>query len=145
MVATKLELPSLGWYRLVSQMQVSLAACREPAGKLWQLCKVLYGFEHKTQSVDPCSIYPQICFNTHMFCIAAIFVKYCYTTVSCCNVWDNSCCSGCSPLGEKSSRNGTITVKGALEDSWLFYIYIYIWVRYILIFKFWIHSTLSAQ
>ena len=35
--------------RLVSQMRATLAACREPAGKLWQLCKVLYVFEHKTQ------------------------------------------------------------------------------------------------
>ena len=26
-----------------------IAACREPAGKLWQLCKVLYVFEHKMQ------------------------------------------------------------------------------------------------
>ena len=34
---------------LVSQMRAPLAACREPAGKLWQLCKVLYMFEHKTQ------------------------------------------------------------------------------------------------
>ena len=24
-------------------------ASREPAGKLWQLCKVVYVFEHKTQ------------------------------------------------------------------------------------------------
>ena len=30
-------------------MRASLAACREPAGKLWQLYKVLYVFEHKTQ------------------------------------------------------------------------------------------------
>ena len=30
-------------------MRVPLAAWREPAGKLWQLCKVLYVFEHKTQ------------------------------------------------------------------------------------------------
>ena len=30
-------------------MQTALAACREPAGKLWQLCKVLNVFEHKTQ------------------------------------------------------------------------------------------------
>ena len=28
--------------RLVSQMRAPLAACRELAGKLWQLCKVLY-------------------------------------------------------------------------------------------------------
>ena len=40
-----------GWYpnRLVSQMRAPLAAGRELAGKLWQLCKVLYVFEHKTQ------------------------------------------------------------------------------------------------
>ena len=30
-------------------MRVPLAACRLPAGKLWQLCKVFYVFEHKTQ------------------------------------------------------------------------------------------------
>ena len=30
-------------------MRAILSACREPAGKLWQLCKVLYVFEHKTQ------------------------------------------------------------------------------------------------
>ena len=29
-------------------MRAPLAACREPAGKLWQLCKVFYVFEHKT-------------------------------------------------------------------------------------------------
>ena len=28
-------------------MQEPLAACREPAGKLWQLSNVLYVFEHK--------------------------------------------------------------------------------------------------
>ena len=30
-------------------MRMNGAACREPAEKLWQLCKVLYVFEHKTQ------------------------------------------------------------------------------------------------
>ena len=30
-------------------MGAPLVASREPAGKLWQVCKVLYGFEHKTQ------------------------------------------------------------------------------------------------
>ena len=30
-------------------MWVPLAACHEPAGKLWQLCKVLYVFEYKMQ------------------------------------------------------------------------------------------------
>ena len=38
-------------YRLISQMRAPLAACRDPAGKLWQLCNVLYVFEHKTQSL----------------------------------------------------------------------------------------------
>ena len=37
------------YIRPVSQMQVPLVACCEPAGKLWQLCKVLYVFEHKKQ------------------------------------------------------------------------------------------------
>ena len=37
--------------RLVLQMLAPLGACREPAGKLWQLRKVLYVFEHKTQYV----------------------------------------------------------------------------------------------
>ena len=32
-------------------MRVPLAACREPAGKLWRLCKALYVFEHKTQYI----------------------------------------------------------------------------------------------
>ena len=35
--------------RLVSQMRVTIAASREPAGKLWQLCKVLYVFEQNMQ------------------------------------------------------------------------------------------------
>ena len=30
-------------------MQAPLAASRELAEKLWQLCKVLYVFEHKTE------------------------------------------------------------------------------------------------
>ena len=30
-------------------MRAPLAACREPAGKLWQPCKLLYVFEHETQ------------------------------------------------------------------------------------------------
>ena len=37
--------------RLVSQMLAPLEACSEPAGKLWQLCKVLYVLEHKTQYI----------------------------------------------------------------------------------------------
>ena len=34
---------------LVSQMRAPLAACREPAGKLWQLYNRLHVFEHKKQ------------------------------------------------------------------------------------------------
>ena len=86
--------------RLVSQMRAPLAACRELAGKLWQLCNVLYVFEHKRQyilihapftrivvfwhigNVPPVISYRQICCNTATFCIAVIFVKYCYTTGS---------------------------------------------------------------
>ena len=34
---------------LFSQKGVTLAASREPAGKWWQLCKVLHVFEQKTQ------------------------------------------------------------------------------------------------
>ena len=113
--------------RFVSQMLVPLVACREPAGKLWQLCKVLYVFEHKTQyllihalfirvvlfwrigNIPPMISWSQICCNTAMFCIAAIFVKYCYTiTEGCYNSWANLRCSSCSPLGEKSLWNGTI-------------------------------------
>ena len=32
-------------------MRASLEACREPAGKLWQLCKVSYIFERETQHI----------------------------------------------------------------------------------------------
>ena len=90
-----------GAYRLVSQMQAPLAACREPAGKLWQLCKVLYVSEHKTKYllihvpftrivvfrhigyVPPMISYNEIGWNTTtVFFIAAIFVQFCYTTGS---------------------------------------------------------------
>ena len=81
-------------------MRATLAASREPAGKLWQLRKVLYVFEQKTQyiliraqfsriviiwhigNVPPMISKNQTCCNTAAFCIAAIFVKYCYTTGS---------------------------------------------------------------
>ena len=32
-------------------MRMPLVACHEPTGKLWQLCKVLYVFEHKMQYI----------------------------------------------------------------------------------------------
>ena len=96
--------------RLVSQMRASLAACREPAGKLWQLCKVLYVFEHKTQyflihapfirivvfwhigNVPLMISYSQICCNTTTFCKSSNICNY--------NSWANLRCSSCSSLGE---------------------------------------------
>ena len=81
-------------------MWATLAASGELAGKLWQLCKVLYVFEQKTQyllihaqftrivifwhigNAPPMILYSQTSCNTATFCIAAIFVKYCYTTGS---------------------------------------------------------------
>ena len=38
--------------KLVSQMRATLAASRKPAGKLWQLCKVLYVFELKKNAIS---------------------------------------------------------------------------------------------
>ena len=32
-------------------MQAPLVACREPAGKVWQLCKVSYAFAHTVQYI----------------------------------------------------------------------------------------------
>ena len=90
--------------------------------------EMLYVLEHKTQhllihdpnarivvfwhisNMPPLISYRQIFYFTPMFCMAAIFVKYCSTTVSCCNIWANLCCLGCSPLGEKSLWNGTIYI-----------------------------------
>ena len=81
-------------------MHVPLAACREPTRKLWQLSNVLYVFEHKTQyllihapytrivvfwhisNIPLMNSKGQIWFHTAMFCTAAIFMKYCYTTGS---------------------------------------------------------------
>ena len=46
--------------------------------------------------------------NTPTFCIAAVFVKYCYTTGSCYNSWANLRCSGYYPLGENYCETGLI-------------------------------------
>ena len=48
-VAMPLEAPAC--VKRVSQMRTPLTACRQPAGKLWQQCKVLYVFEHKMKSI----------------------------------------------------------------------------------------------
>ena len=76
------------------------AACREPAGSYDKTTRTAICFEHKTQYLLICAPYTrivvfwhisnippmvsqsQISCNTHTFCIAAIFVKYCYTTGS---------------------------------------------------------------
>ena len=59
-----------------------------------------------------------------MFCTAALFVKYCYTTVSCYNVWANSCCLGCSPLGERSLWKGTIVwFPLPVKQPWKIWVY----------------------
>ena len=52
--------------RFVSQMRAPLAACCEPAGKLWQLCKVLYVFEHKTQYLSIHAPYTHIVLFWHI-------------------------------------------------------------------------------
>ena len=75
-------------------MRAPQAACREPAGTYNRLREVLYVFEHKTQyllihapytrivviwhisNIPPLISQSQICFNTTMFYIAAILVKY---------------------------------------------------------------------
>ena len=96
--------------------------------KLWHLCKVLYGLEHKTQYLWSMCHLPALWYFDisvicpHRFCwVKFVLIPPCFvlqqylwniceiSSVSCYNVWANSCCSGCSPLWEKSLRNGTIT------------------------------------
>ena len=76
------------------------AACREPAGSYDKTTRTAMCFEHKTQyllirapyarimifwhisNIPPMISQSQISCNTPTFYIAAIFVKYCYTTGS---------------------------------------------------------------
>ena len=76
------------------------AACREPAGSYDKTTRTAICFEHKTQhllirapytrivvfwhisKIRPMIDQSQISCNTPTFCIATIFVKYCYTTGS---------------------------------------------------------------
>ena len=48
--------------------------------------------------------YNQISYYTPMFCVASIFMGYCYIyiklDIQSYNIWMNKCCLGCSPLGE---------------------------------------------
>ena len=75
-------------------------ACREPAGSYDKTTRTTISFEHKMQyllirapytrmvvfwhisNIPPMIPQSQISCNTPMFYITAIFVKYCYTTVS---------------------------------------------------------------
>ena len=103
-------------------------ACREPAGSYDNATRTAICFEHKTQyllirapytrivvfwhisTIPPMISQSQISCDTPTFYIAAIFVKYCYTTGSCCyNSWANLRCSGGYPLGEKLLWNRSIT------------------------------------
>ena len=81
--------------RRVSQMRAPLAACREPAGSyngLPYMCYKFFFFYIKRyvpalwhfdiSVICPHRFRSQIYHNTPMFYIAAIFVKYCYTTAS---------------------------------------------------------------
>ena len=47
-------------------MWATLAAYREPAGKLWQLCKVLYVFEQKMQYLLIHSQFTRIVIFSHI-------------------------------------------------------------------------------
>ena len=76
------------------------AACRQPAGSYDKTTRTAICFEHKTQylliyapytrivvfwhisNIPPMILHSQISCNTPTFYIAAILVKYCYTTVS---------------------------------------------------------------
>ena len=76
------------------------AACRKPAGSYDKTTRTAICFEHKTQyllirapytrivvfwhisNIPPMISQSQISCNTHTFYIAAIYVKYCYTTGS---------------------------------------------------------------
>ena len=84
----------------VSDMWAPLAACREPAGVQNRQQSVLYVFECRSKNIlihapntrivafwhiniiPPMVLYSQICYNTPISYMAAIFVKYCYTTGS---------------------------------------------------------------
>ena len=107
-------------------MRAPLAACCEPAGKLWQLCKVLYVSEHKTQyllihapftrivvfwhigNVPPMISESQICCSTATFCVATIFVKIAIQPAVGYNSLANLRSLSCSPLGKFFFWNGTI-------------------------------------
>ena len=125
-----------GGNRLVSHMWAPLGACREPAGKVWQLYKVLYmlyAFEHKTQYLlfhapFTCivifwhigNMYPKWFRRVKFVVIPPCIVLQQYLwniaiqpAVGCYNSWANLWCSGCSPLGEKLLWNRTIDSQRA--------------------------------
>ena len=97
--------------RFVSQMRAPLAACREPAGEPWQLCRALYVFEHKTQYLLIHAPFTRIVVFWHISNVPFVNIAI-QPAAGCYNSWANLRCSSCSPLGEKSLWNGTITWIG---------------------------------
>ena len=106
--------------RWVSQIRVPLAACCKLPGSYNKLLMVLYVVEHKTQHllihvpstriVAFWHIYntPQRFRKVIFVIVTQCFVKQQHLwniaiqpEVGCCNVWANTRCLGCSPLGEK--------------------------------------------
>ena len=114
----------LRFNRVVSQIRAPLAACRESTGKLWQLCKVLYVFEHKTQYLLIQASYTRIVVFWHIgnqityprwfrrvkFVVIPprfVWQQYLWNiaiqpAVGRYNSWANLRCSSCSLLGEKN-------------------------------------------
>ena len=110
--------------RLVSQVREPLTASREPAGNIWQLSKVLYFFNIKLNIFTSMLHLPALCYfdisviypyKFRQFLTPSCFIQQQYlwtiaiqASVSCYNVWTNSCCSGCSPLGENLCEMGLL-------------------------------------
>ena len=110
-------------FKTIDSFQMPLAACRESAGKLWELCKVLYVLNRKRNIMlhipalwyfDTSVTYPQRFRWVKFVLIVPRFVQQQYLwniaiqpPVGCYNSWTNIRCSDCSPLGEISLWNGT--------------------------------------
>ena len=128
--------------RLVSQMRAPLVACHETAGKLWQLCKVLYVFEHIFKFMlhlpalwyfDTSVTYPQwfcrvkfaiipqrVVLQRHLWNIAIQSAVVCYDS------WANLRCSSCSSLEEKTwVKWDYLRMKLSVINSWVSFAYIH--------------------
>ena len=108
-------------------MQAPLVALPEPAGGARTSLQVCYMFFNikwihtphtravafwHISNMPPRIWYSQICYNTPILYIVAIFLTYCYTTSSWlfCLKKANIRCLGCSPLGEK--------IRTVKQDYW---------------------------